>query len=156
MQCTFLSAHLSAPGCRQFAAPVHDLVLAFWTHNTLLSAPPLQTAVRGKQRIKRLDNDINAQLLESLFNVEPMLLLGGQPREAAAFDKLLKGFQDAAVRFEYVTGFLTAVQVGLRLCSIGALLMETRLRCCPAERQLLVDLLRLMCSNTMSMCGRRL
>lgn len=71
----------------------------------------LQTAVRGKQRIKRLDNDINAQLMESLFNVEPMLLLGGQPREAAAFDKLLKGFQDAAVRFEYVTGFLTAVQV---------------------------------------------
>lgn len=71
----------------------------------------LQTAVRGKQRIKRLDNDINAQLMESLFNVEPMLLLGGQPREAAVFDKLLKGFQDAAVRFEYVTGFLTAVQV---------------------------------------------
>ena len=74
----------------------------------------LQTAVRGKQRIKRLDNDINAQLMESLFNVEPMLLLGGQPREAAAFDKLLKGFQDAAVRFEYVTGFLTAVQVDFK------------------------------------------
>ena len=72
--------------------------------------------MRGKQRIKRLDNDINAQLMESLFNVEPMLLLGGQPREAAAFDKLLKGFQDAAVRFEYVTGFLTAVQVGSRPC----------------------------------------
>jgi hypothetical protein len=52
--------------------------------------------------------------------VEPMLLLGGQPREAAAFDKLLKGFQDAAVRFEYVTGFLTAVQVGSRPCLPGS------------------------------------
>lgn len=77
-----------------------------------------QTAVRGKQRIKRLDNDINAQLMESLFNVEPMLLLGGQSRETAAFDRLLKGFQDAAVRFEYVTGFLTAVQVGLNLDNV--------------------------------------
>lgn len=76
----------------------------------------LQAAVRGKQQVKRFDNEINAQLMESLFNMEPVLLLGGERREAAAFDKLLKGFQDAAVRFEYVTGFLTAVQVGHHTC----------------------------------------
>jgi len=71
----------------------------------------VQAAVVGKQEVKRLDNEINAQLLESLFNFEPVALLGTQRREASAFDRLLKGFQDAAVRFEYVTGFLTSVQV---------------------------------------------
>lgn len=69
-----------------------------------------QAAVAGKQRVKRFDNEINARLLETLFNVEPVQLLGAQRREAAAFDLQLKGFQDAAVRFEYVTGFLTSVQ----------------------------------------------
>lgn len=49
----------------------------------------MQAAVKGKQQVKRFDNEINAQLMETLFNVEPVLLLDGQPREARAFDRCL-------------------------------------------------------------------
>lgn len=95
---------------RMFRPEVGAIVAVTSLAYVAFTAAMTQAAVAGKQRVKRFDNEINAQLLETLFNIEPVQLLGAQRREAAAFDSLLQGFQDAAVRFEYITGLLTSIQ----------------------------------------------